>query len=382
MSRVLIAEDDRRIRQLLVDSLVDSGHEVMEAGDGGIALERSSRERPDLILLDVMMPKMDGFQVLRGLKSNPDTEAIPIIMLTAYPPEKGQAVAAEFGVLDYLSKPWDTRILESAIDVALGRRPGFIDSRAEERSSSDRGDETERQPNFSWPTPCDFIGTAGSLPYLEQKLGGGLAKGSTNLVVGSSLTGKSVLCQHFTYGALQQNQRVAYITSAAGPAKDVLAQMESIGLPASNFCRNGQLIIHNILPADSQHAATPPLEIFSRQLEPISDNCDVVVLDNITPFLQKAQHQEIVDFFTNCRNLCAAGKVIIVAVRSVALRENSLYSRVPAICDTHLWLHGAMNGNSLVLAINILKSGGVISNGDDLIRFQIEPGTGISVIES
>ncbi len=160
MSRVLIAEDDRRIRQLLVDSLVDSGHEVMEAGDGGIALERSSRERPDLILLDVMMPKMDGFQVLRGLKSNPDTEAIPIIMLTAYPPEKGQAVAAEFGVLDYLSKPWDTRILESAIDVALGRRPGFIDSRAEERSSSDRGDETERQPNFSWPTPCDCIVTS------------------------------------------------------------------------------------------------------------------------------------------------------------------------------------------------------------------------------
>ncbi len=107
MTRILVAEDEKRIRDLLVDTLVDAGYEVIASEDGGSALENARDARPDLILLDVMMPVMDGFAVLEGLQESPLTEKIPVIMLTALPPSEGEREALQMGVKHYLSKPWD-----------------------------------------------------------------------------------------------------------------------------------------------------------------------------------------------------------------------------------------------------------------------------------
>ena len=89
MARILVVDDERDIRTLLADTLSEAGHEVIEAGDGYVALQHASNELPDLILLDVMMPWMDGLQVLKKLRGNPTTE-----ILTAETQETGHQTAS------------------------------------------------------------------------------------------------------------------------------------------------------------------------------------------------------------------------------------------------------------------------------------------------
>ena len=107
MTRLLVAEDEHPIRELLVDTLVDAGYEVIATEDGGAALEQAMNGNPDLILLDVMMPVMNGFQVLEELRASPMTESIPVILLTSLPAAEGERDAMQMGVTHYLSKPWE-----------------------------------------------------------------------------------------------------------------------------------------------------------------------------------------------------------------------------------------------------------------------------------
>ena len=106
MARILIAEDEPHIIKMLDFKLRGLGHEVIAATDGGEALELASKERPDLILLDVMMPVMDGFQVLRRLKAQEETMSIPVIVLTAKSQERDVVTGFEGGATDYVTKPF------------------------------------------------------------------------------------------------------------------------------------------------------------------------------------------------------------------------------------------------------------------------------------
>ena len=108
MTRILVAEDERRIRELLVDTLCDAGYDVIEAEDGGEALAKVGQEHPDLVLLDVMMPVLDGFQLLEQLKNDPITQASPVIMATDNGQEGDQLKARSIGAWDYITKPWES----------------------------------------------------------------------------------------------------------------------------------------------------------------------------------------------------------------------------------------------------------------------------------
>ncbi len=83
MTRIMVAEDERHIRELVVGTLFDYGYDVLEAKNGREAYNLDFKEIPDLILLDVMMPEMNGFQVLKKLKENTLTNRIPVVTLTA-----------------------------------------------------------------------------------------------------------------------------------------------------------------------------------------------------------------------------------------------------------------------------------------------------------
>ena len=96
MTKILVADDEQDVRDLLTDILLDSGYEVIEAADGGAALDKATSERPDLILLDVLMPVMDGLQVLRRLRENPAMEEIPVILLTAFPVKEDESLGNTF----------------------------------------------------------------------------------------------------------------------------------------------------------------------------------------------------------------------------------------------------------------------------------------------
>ncbi len=119
MAKILVVEDDEDIRNLLVDTLLDNGHDVIEAGDGGAGLEKVSLEHPDIVLLDMMMPVMDGMQVLERIKNDPSTRLTPVIMVSAKGQEQDVLKALRFGARHYLTKPWDPDELDSKINDVL-----------------------------------------------------------------------------------------------------------------------------------------------------------------------------------------------------------------------------------------------------------------------
>ena len=103
--KVLIADDELYIR-LLVKSMLDNGYTVLEAGNGEEAVSITCVEKPDIILMDILMPKLDGYTACHEIKKNPATTDIPIIMITGIGHELNRKLAAEMGVADYITKPF------------------------------------------------------------------------------------------------------------------------------------------------------------------------------------------------------------------------------------------------------------------------------------
>ena len=106
--QILIVDDEERIREVVVICLVKLAQwQVITAASGVEALEKAAAEQPDAILLDVSMPGMDGIETFQHLRSNPETEAIPVILLTAMVQPKEQAEYKQMGVAGLISKPFD-----------------------------------------------------------------------------------------------------------------------------------------------------------------------------------------------------------------------------------------------------------------------------------
>jgi CheY-like chemotaxis protein len=126
--KILCVDDDPIIVQLIGDILRFHGYTVLTAGDGPTALETAARERPALILLDIMMPGMDGFEVCRRLKTDPALKAIPVIILTAMADTGLNVRAFEAGAQLALRKPAEpatvVRTIEAALALAASRTPG------------------------------------------------------------------------------------------------------------------------------------------------------------------------------------------------------------------------------------------------------------------
>src|SRR5262249_18525825 len=116
---ILIAEDGDNLREILRFQLNSAGYEVFEAVDGAEAIERAPALLPDLILCDVMMPKVDGYQVVRELRKSFMTRHIPIIMLTAKAELEDRLHGLDDGANDYIVKPWDYRELKARVRNAL-----------------------------------------------------------------------------------------------------------------------------------------------------------------------------------------------------------------------------------------------------------------------
>lgn len=106
MSRILIADDDPLLRALLQHRLAADGHDVIALEDGGDVLRSVAAHKPDLIVLDAMMPVVDGFEILRRLKGPPAPDPTPVIMLTALKRDADIVGALELGAADYLVKPF------------------------------------------------------------------------------------------------------------------------------------------------------------------------------------------------------------------------------------------------------------------------------------
>ena len=113
--RVLVVDDERHIVRLVQVNLERQGYEVLTAYDGVECLEKAKAEKPDLIILDVMMPRMDGFEALQRLKSDPETNQIPVIMLTARAQDRDVLQGYQYGAALYLTKPFSPLELISLV---------------------------------------------------------------------------------------------------------------------------------------------------------------------------------------------------------------------------------------------------------------------------
>jgi two-component system KDP operon response regulator KdpE len=121
-SKILLVDDEDQLRRLLRELLEREGYEVVEARDGAEALEQVDRHGPDVILLDLNLPGMDGYTVLAHLRSRPATETLPIVVLTAKGDEDNEVRVLQAGADDFLTKPFRARALYARLDKILARR--------------------------------------------------------------------------------------------------------------------------------------------------------------------------------------------------------------------------------------------------------------------
>src|SRR5205807_4211476 len=119
-ARIMVVDDDPQIRRVLRTALVAQGYEAIDARNGEEAVERLSEEKPDLIILDVNMPRMNGLEACRVIRSTSD---IPIIMLTVRDAESDKIQALDAGADDYVTKPFSSPELLARIRAALRRSP-------------------------------------------------------------------------------------------------------------------------------------------------------------------------------------------------------------------------------------------------------------------
>src|SRR5216117_3898937 len=119
--RILVVDDEIYIVHILDFSLGMEGYEVITALDCEQALEKLKTEKPDLIVLDIMMPKLDGYEVCKAIKSSPDTRHIPVILLSAKGRNVDQKLGFDVGADDYITKPFSPRKLVERINAILGQ---------------------------------------------------------------------------------------------------------------------------------------------------------------------------------------------------------------------------------------------------------------------
>ena len=141
MPKILVADDEPNIREVITRLLSNEGYEVIEAVDGRWAYTKAVSERPDIVLLDITMPVMSGLLVLHKLKNNPQTESIPVIILTSSHFPRHELEGMQMGALDYITKPWGPGELEDRVRLGLT----YLES----------GKRRAPPDSFSPPNPAD-----------------------------------------------------------------------------------------------------------------------------------------------------------------------------------------------------------------------------------
>jgi DNA-binding response OmpR family regulator/KaiC/GvpD/RAD55 family RecA-like ATPase len=221
MNTILVADDDSDILYLVSATLRAAGYDILQTHDGEEALETALRERPTLAVLDVNMPRRDGFEVTSALRSNPTTAQMPIIILSARGAESDRITGFEEGADDYLVKPFSPRELQLRVGVLMTRAAS-----ANGRASNGKASSTHDADHVIPAIPAAPDLPEGTLPLpqistgnatLDSALSGGLPVGSNILLHGPIGSGKSTLCRQFMATGLLQKERAMFIAVDDAP---------------------------------------------------------------------------------------------------------------------------------------------------------------------
>ena len=129
---ILVVEDDLDIRELISFNLANEGHQVFEANDGEVGIDKARNNNPDLILLDLMLPGIQGLDVCRIIKSDQETKGVPIIMVTALGQEEDIVKGLETGADDYITKPFSIKVLIARVNAVLKRSIKFGEDKSKD----------------------------------------------------------------------------------------------------------------------------------------------------------------------------------------------------------------------------------------------------------
>ena len=121
-AKILAIDDESDLTELIAYHLSRAGHEVETATNGWEAIEQVARNRPDLILLDLMLPDLDGFGFCEILRRNPATATIPIIIISAWASQDSRLLGLELGALDYITKPFSPHVLVERVNRFITQR--------------------------------------------------------------------------------------------------------------------------------------------------------------------------------------------------------------------------------------------------------------------
>lgn len=182
MAKILLVEDDNNLREIFEMRLQAEGYQTLTASDGEEALVVALKEKPELIIADVMMPKMSGFEMLETMRTAPDTSKIKVIMMTALGQAEDQARGEKLGVIKYLVKSQVTledfvRVVKEVVppsttssDEQPDKTTGLV--QGDEKLSNNKESEQKMPPADSNPAPINDTPAPGAMPPADNPISG------------------------------------------------------------------------------------------------------------------------------------------------------------------------------------------------------------------
>ncbi len=349
-TRVLVVDDERGIRELLGDILGNAGFDVIQAASGSAGLQQAWREGPDVIVLDLIMPNMDGFEVLTQLRRSPSTQDVPVVLLTALPPEKGEYRGMKLGVSHYLAKPWLSGTVELAVRSAL----------------REAGGDDELPPLATGEEPVDRL------------LGGGFPHGSLVVIEGTS-PGASALNRYLLRGSLDRGYDVVYYAERSGHA--LLARMDSAGAGVSTHRRRSALSFRSIY--EGPCAAKDTMEWLAHRIEEDvrgeGPHRKAITVDTITRAATAGDDRSVLAFFARCRQACDGGVTIILICHPAGFAGHLLH-RIRDISDFYIRAVTEASGETPVDVLEALKVRGVETTRGNRLALRIGDDGGIRAL--
>ena len=442
MTKVLVVDDERDIRELLIDELTDSGYETIEAENGAEALDRVYTDHPDIVLLDLMMPVLDGIQVLEVLRFNVHTANLPVVLLTAVSAGEGEQRTMDLGVNHYVTKPWEPGTIQTIIKVTLreaanGEQTTAGDGAGEQTTAGDEageqptaGDEAGEQPDsgdgFDEQTDSgdgfDEKAAADDKPGFMTIFANEIAEqtnsgdrvderpnfgntGSQDFETSAFIsTGDPQL--NLKLGGGVPREGVTFIEGAASTGKSVLcqhfanaalmngfgvsyfssqhsptsliSQMTSLGLDPSKYYSNNKLVIMAIPIIGPSSNSTQALSDLARQVKEMAAKFQFVIVDDLAGVTNRDQESAIISFLSQCKALGNSGNSIVVAAHPDGMSEDVLI-RVRSLSDGYLGLSVEKTGSRLNKVLEVFKVANAEFQTGNRVNFEVEPGMGIRV---